>query len=146
MKNNYNKKIYKGVIIIKKYLNYFLVFIISLLLFIFLVPNLINTIKNDFNLNITFNILELINYILLDKKLILGILFLECLFILLFSKLSGNIPLVIMSLSNTKSGTFSFIFPFASAFLKALFTVKLISKLFCRLLIYPFIPFSIILL
>ena len=56
--------------------------IISLLLLFFLVPNIVITIQNDFKINFTFNIIKLINIILNDKMIIMGILMLEFLFIL----------------------------------------------------------------
>lgn len=57
--------------------------IISLLLLFFLVPNIVITIQNDFKINFTFNIIKLINIILNDKMIIMGILMLEFLFILI---------------------------------------------------------------
>ena len=56
--------------------------IISLLLLFFLVPNIVITIQNDFKIKFTFNIIKLINIILKDKMIIMGILMLEFLFIL----------------------------------------------------------------
>ena len=59
-------------------------------MFIFLIPNLINIIKNDFNISFTFNIYTLINFIIEDKKLLIGILLLECLFLLVLSYYKYN--------------------------------------------------------
>ena len=67
---------------IKKYFNYILVVIISLLLLIFIIPNFIYFIQNKFEIHFIFNFIELLKMIIDDKNLIVGILIMECLFIL----------------------------------------------------------------
>ena len=56
--------------------------VISLLIFIFLIPNVINLIKCNFQSSINFNFIELLKNIYKDKSLLSGTLILECLFIL----------------------------------------------------------------
>ena len=60
------------------------------MLIIFFLPNFINIVQNNFKLSFNFNLIELIKIILNDKKMIMGILLLEILFILLITYYKYN--------------------------------------------------------
>ena len=52
------------------------------MLLIFLIPNFINAIQNNFDVSFIFNFVDLFKMIIKDKNLIIGILLTECLLIL----------------------------------------------------------------